>query len=214
MNIVSPSYQIMTPIDREVILQSIEMAGRTCYKSEDKITPDSAAKFVRHILSIGHESVIEHINITVKFWCDRGVTHELVRHRLAAYSQESTRYCNYAKRGEIVVINPCFWNGESEQDHRNRVRWVKAMEFAQNTYLEMVQDGASPQEARSVLPNALKTEIVTTMNLREWRHVMRLRTSNKAHPQMRELMLPLLDEFQQKLPEIFEGINFKGTYVA
>lgn len=195
----------MTTIDGVSILQSIELAGRTCYKSEDKITANSAASFIERIIASGHHSVIEHINITVKFICDRGVTHELVRHRLASYSQESTRYANYSKDKfgkEITVIKPPFWSEDSSE----YAEWRKAMEYAERSYMRLIGIGARPEQARSVLPNSLKTEIVMTCNIREWRHVLNLRCSKEAHPQIREIMLPLLSELHDKVPVVFDDI--------
>ena len=202
MQVVSPSFSIMSMPDGDEVLGHIEAAGRTCYKSEDKMTPDSGAKFVRMILGRGHESVIEHASATVRFICDRGVTHELVRHRLASFSQESTRYANYSKDkfgNEITVIRPLFWKSGTPE----YARWERAMLAAESAYLEMIKAGARPEQARSVLPNSLKTEIVMTANLREWRHVFRLRCSGPAHPQIREIMLPLLDEFARRMPAVF-----------
>lgn len=211
MQIIKPSFIIETPIDGENILKQVEKAGRTAYKAEDKITADSAKKFVRKILDMGHESVIEHYNITIRVICDRGVTHEIVRHRLASYTQESTRYCNYSMGkfgGEIMVIKPCFWDSGNEEDKKKYEIWENAIKSAEKAYLELIKLGASPQEARSVLPNSLKTEIVMTMNLREWRHFFKLRTSNDAHPQMREIAQPLLDEFKRQIPVIFDDIVY------
>lgn len=202
MKILPPSHEILYMPDGDDILKNIEIAGRTCYKSEDKITTDSAAKFVRMILKSGHHSVIEHASITVRFICDRGVTHELVRHRLAAYSQESTRYANYSKDkfgSEISVIKPCFWDEDSEEYKA----WGAAMEAAEKAYLRLIDMGARPEQARSVLPNSLKTEIVMTANIREWRHVFSLRCAKSAHPQIRELLTPLLLELGEKLPVLF-----------
>lgn len=203
MKIISPGHEIMYMPDGDAILKNIELAGRTCYKSEDKITPDSAAAFIRRITRSGHHSVIEHMNITVRFVCDRGVSHELVRHRLASYSQESTRYANYAHEkfgNEITVIRPFFWAEDSPayQD------WLSAVSHAEKIYLKLIGEGASPQEARSVLPNSLKTEVVMTANLREWKHVLRLRCSKAAHPQIREIMLPLLADLHTKVPVVFD----------
>lgn len=211
MKIIKATFVIEDLIDGEEILKKIERAGRTCYKSEDKITVDSAAKFVRMIRDLGHESIIEHEKITVRIICDRGVTHEIVRHRLASYSQESTRYCNYGKSkfgNEITVIEPCFWQSDSPQDKERYEIWEKAIEEAEKAYLKLIELGATPQEARSVLPNSLKTEIVTTMNIREWRHFFKLRTSNAAHPQMREIARPLLDEFKKRIPVLFDDIVY------
>jgi thymidylate synthase (FAD) len=210
MKVIEPSYEIMNPLDRAVILQSIEIAGRTCYKSEDKITEKSASAFVAGIMESGHESVIEHISFSVRFICDRGVTHELVRHRLCAYSQESTRYCNYSKdkHGGVTFIKPCFWQDQNNPKERTKWNtWLQAMEMAEQAYLNLISAGANPQEARSVLPNSLKTEIVTTANLRQWRHILKLRTSAKAHPQIRQIMVPLLGKLKGILPEIYGDIN-------
>ncbi|MFO0793398.1 MAG: FAD-dependent thymidylate synthase [Candidatus Brocadiaceae bacterium] len=211
MQIIKPYFIIETPINGENILKHIEKAGRTAYKTEDKITADSAKAFIKKILDMGHESVIEHYNITVRIICDRGITHEIVRHRIASYTQESTRYCNYSAGkfgGEITVIKPCFWNSGSEADKKKYEVWEKAMKDAEKAYLELINLGASPQEARSALPNSLKTEIVMTLNLREWRHFFKLRTSNTAHPQMREIARPLLDEFKKRVPVIFDDIVY------
>ena len=154
----------------------------------------------------GHLSVIEHQSVTVRVICDRGVSHEIVRHRLASYTQESTRYCNYTKGkfgSEITVIEPCFW---SKDDEKYKV-WKKTIEQIEAGYNKLIELGATPQEARSILPNSLKTEIVITMNLREWRHFFTLRTSPAAHPQMREVAIPLLKEFQRLIPVVFDDIE-------
>lgn len=200
MQIVKPGFTIESPVDGEAILKRIECAGRTCYKSEAKITPDSAREFVKRILSSGHESVIEHESVTVRIICDRGVSHEIVRHRLASYSQESTRYCDYGKAGEIQVIEP------PGLDNHTRLTWEFAIATAEIQYNTLRERGVSPQIARSVLPNALKTEIVCTMNLREWRHFFKLRCSKAAHPQMREIAIPLLAEFVQLIPVVFDDL--------
>lgn len=205
MRVIKPSYEILSLPSREA-LRILELAGRTCYKSEDKMTPETAEPFIARIVKSGHESVIEHASATVRFVCDRGVTHELVRHRLASYSQESTRYANYAKDrfgSEITVIRPCFWQEGSPE----YAAWLSAMESAERAYLSLIQGGAKPQEARSVLPNSLKTEIVMTANMREWRHVFRLRCDAPAHPQIREVMLPLLGEFHERLPVLFADLH-------
>lgn len=203
MEVVEPQVIIETPIYNTFngIYSRLECYGRNAYKSEDKITVNSAEKFIRMVIKRGHESVLEHESITVRFICDRGVTHELVRHRLAAYTQESTRYCDYQKKG-VQVIKPCFWEEGSRMYHI----WATAMKDAEMAYNNLMDLGATPQEARSVLPNSLKTEIVTTMNIREWRHVLRLRTSEAAHPQMREIMNQLLNRFREALPVLFEDI--------
>lgn len=196
--------------------QIIEAAGRTCYKSEDKITDESAGKFVKMIADKGHHSVLEHISASVRLITDRGVTHELVRHRLASYSQESTRYCNYGG-GDVVFIKPVWFKIPAELlpripylpssfSSREERLWSESMILSERYYHDLLKQGQSPQQARSVLPNSLKTEIVMTANLREWRHVFALRCSNAAHPQIRELLLPVYEAFKKRLPEVYEGV--------
>lgn len=205
MKIIKAGYEILTPINREEILAQIEIAARCCYKSEDKITPASGEKLVKRLVKMGHTAMIEHANITVKFTCDRGVSHEIVRHRLASYAQESTRYCNYAKDkfgNEITVIKPFF----AKEGSPEYVEWESAMLHAEKSYFALLDKGWTPQEARSVLPNSLKTEIIVTMNMRAWRHFFQLRTAKESHPQMREVAIPLLAEFAEKLPELFGDI--------
>lgn len=190
-------------MDKE-IMKKLEMCGRTAYKSEDKITEDSAERFVKMLIKLGHESVLEHVNLTCKFYVDRGVSHELVRHRIASFTQESTRYCNYQGEkfgGEITVIQPTGLPLDALPT------WSEAMQNAENSYMKLINAGVSPQMARSVLPNSLKTEVVMTCNLREWRHFFKLRCSPRAHPQMREVACALLKEFKEKLPVIFEDID-------
>jgi len=205
MKIIEPTFEVFDEVNSVEILRRIERCGRVCYKSEDKTTNFSANDFIERIIKSGHESVIEHEKITVKITCDRGVSHEIVRHRIASYSQESTRYCNYSqdKFGrELTLIKPYFWEEESQK----YIIWVNTMQIIEDAYNKLIDDGAKPEEARSVLPNSLKTEIVVTMNLREWRHFFKLRTSNKAHPQMRQIALPLLRYFKELLPPIFKDI--------
>lgn len=205
MKVIRPSFEIMDKIDGKTLLKKIELCGRVCYKSENVITEESSINFVKNIIQSGHESVLEHEKISVRLICDRGVSHEIVRHRIASYSQESTRYCNYSRDkfdGELVFIKPCFWQEESI----NYNIWKHTMEMCETAYLDMIRNGATAQEARSVLPNSLKTEIVMTMNMREWRHFFKLRTSKRAHPQMREITIPLLKAMKEVVPIIFEDI--------
>lgn len=207
MIVIKSSFTFEDIIDGDEILKRIERAGRTCYKSEDKITPESARVFAAHIIKLGHESVLEHEKATVRIVCDRGISHEIVRHRIASYSQESTRYCNYSKdkfSNQITFVEPCFWG--SRDQHEKFSVWKAAMEAAESSYFQLISLGSTPQEARSVLPNSLKTEIVVTMNMREWRHFFRLRTSTAAHPQMVEIAKPMLAEFKIKIPVIFDDI--------
>lgn len=208
MKIINASYEILGDIDGLEMLKAIERAGRTCYKSEEKITDESAIKFVGALVKNKHEAMLEHQSISVKIICDRGVTHELVRHRIASFAQESTRYCNYSKDqfdNEITFIKPCFW----EKDTPSYKVWKTAMEVAESAYLALIKMGTTPQEARSVLPNSLKTEIIITMNLREWMHFFRLRAlgrAGKPHPQMLEVTVPMLEDFKKLIPVIFDSL--------
>lgn len=211
MKIIEPGFEIVDLLDGNEMLKRIERAGRVCYKSEAGITNDSAIRFVKNIIRSGHESVIEHEKITVKIICDRGVSHEIVRHRIASYSQESTRYCNYYAEkfgNELTFIKPYFWN----KDFAKYKIWENTMLYIEKAYMELIEAGAKPQEARSILPNSLKTEIIVTMNLREWRHFFKLRADKAAHPQMRQIALPLLKEFQNEIPVIFDNLIDEEYY--
>ncbi len=210
---VKPEIEIIDMADYQMILKKIERIGRVCYKSEGRIGEGTAERFISGIIKSGHESVIEHESVTVKVICDRGVTHEIVRHRVASYSQESTRYCNYSKdkfQNQISVIDLATGFGydlDDPADRRKYEIWIAAMESAEKYYFEMLSAGASPQEARSILPNSLKTELVMTMNLREWRHFLRLRHTSAAHPQIREIAGQILEVFQKELPAFFGDIE-------
>lgn len=205
MIIVNPSAFIIAAPDGMDLLTQIEAAGRTCYKSEDKITDESCIKFVKNVLARGHEAVIEHGAITARFICDRGVSHEIVRHRLAAYCQESTRYCNYGQEkhgGQVTFVKPSFWD-EGDVEYG---LWLGACQCAEKYYLDMLARGATPQQARSVLPNSVKTEVVMTANPREWRHFFKMRTPETAHPDMRVVANQLLAEFQQRFSVLFDDL--------
>jgi thymidylate synthase (FAD) len=213
MKIVNASHEVILPYRdwktaHDTILRMIEKAGRTCYKSEDKITPESASKFVRNIIKHGHEAMLEHASLTVRFIVDRGVSHELVRHRVASYAQESTRYCNYSQDkfgNEITVVRPLWLKDGLAKD-----LWETACENAEESYFSLLAEGWTPEEARTVLPNSLKTEVVMTANMREWRHFFRLRAlgeTGKPHPQMEEVALSLLSDLQIHLPELFEDLR-------
>ena len=264
MKLIKASTEIITPINGEEILKRIELAARTCYKSEDKIGTfkicngckaynsdgqmisvieeckygkvfehkfctaqnEKVIGIVSHIDLVNrliqnkHEAMLEFGgNVTVKFICDRGVSHELVRHRLASFAQESTRYCNYGKDEHISFIIPSWmnWNeGECTKatysyinvGHDGHNTWLNAMLDAEDRYNTLIKKGQSPQQARSVLPNSLKTEINVSANIREWRHILKLRIANAAHPDMQYLMRPLLDEFKEQIPILFNDINY------
>lgn len=212
-------YHIETEINGRELLKQIETVGRTCYKSEDKITEESATNFVRALIKNGHEAMIEHNSITVRFTCDRGVSHEIVRHRIASYGQESTRYCNYSNDkfsneistidiAEGIALDTKMKNYTPEQIQIIMDEWLSAMEDAERHYNKMIELGATAQIARGVLPTSVKTEIVVTMNLREWRHFFKLRAHISAHPQMRQLALPLLADFKAQIPCVFDDLEF------
>ena len=207
MKIIEASVEIWNPEEElRDIPRRIERAGRVCYKSEGKITEGSADTFCRGIIKRGHEAVLEHSSVTVKFIVDRGVSHEIVRHRVASFCQESTRYCNYSKDqfcSEITVIKPIFFN-EGTPGYRI---WEESCKQAESQYFNLLNYGCSPQEARAVLPNSLKTEVVMTANIREWRHFLKLRCSQAAHPQIREVSLKLLELFKEYIPVLFEDIE-------
>jgi len=248
MKLIKPSYRIETPINGEEILIAIEAAGRTAYKSEGKIEileqrtniggkeysriGISAHEFLSKLLKRGHEAPLELGGmINVRFICDRGVTHELVRHRLASFVQESTRYCNYANGKDIEFIIPSWldikegvYNLNKDYDNFSEydgtLTWLDSInkdEIKYNNLVNQINPKTgkvdlrfrkwSPQEARSILPNSLKTEIVIGANIREWRYILRLRTAEGVHPQMRELMCPLLEDFKKQIPILFDDIK-------
>jgi len=205
MRVIDTYYTILGKVDGVEMLKRIEFAGRVCWKSEDKITDRSYEPFVRKILSKAHESVMEHEKLSVVFVCDRGITHEIVRHRIASYSMESTRYCNYAQDkfgNELTFIRPSYW----AQDSKLYALWEAQMRQVEQAYFQMIELGAAPQEARAILPHSLKAELVATMNLRQWRHFFKMRGAKEAHPQIRELVLPLLAECKTLIPVVFDDI--------
>lgn len=208
MKIIEPSFRWLDGKipDGAAILRRIATAGRVCYQSEPNT---SDAFFVSKLIHRGHESVLEHAILSVRIICDRGVSHELVRHRIASYSQESTRYCNYSKDkfgNELTFIRPP-WVDLRDPDDWASVRWCNAMESASEAYFDLLNDEWTPEQARSVLPNSLKTEIVVTMNLREWRHFFRLRCAPAAHPQMRQIANMMLNGFRETVPVIFDDLG-------
>ena len=219
MKVLKAGYEIINKdkINGMDILKTIEKVGRTCYKSEDNITEDSAVKFVRNLINRGHEAMIEFANITVKFTCDRGVSHEIVRHRVSSFAQESTRYCSYNKDKFDSSVSYIDINEGIKLDTKMKNmdefnlslifnEWLLACKESENHYLKMLELGATPQIARSVLNNSTKTEINMSANLREWRHFFKLRCDKAAHPQMREITIPLLLELNELIPVVFEDI--------
>ena len=207
MNIVEQSHEIITDISEGGVkeLELIERCGRIAYQSHKK-NPNHdfviTKKFVRGLIKLGHESVLEHGSMTVIFVTDRAVANELVRHRIASYTQESTRYCDYDKMG-LTFIRPV----DVPRETMRTSRWYAECGQDEWTYNAMRVEGKKPEEARAILPLCLKTEIAVTTNWREWRHILRLRTERHAHPQMRALMLPLLEELKARIPVLFDDIK-------
>ena len=228
MKIIQAHYEIQTPISEGGIeeLKLIEKVARTCYKSEDKITEDgeSAKKIISNLINVNHEAMLEHSFLSVRFWIDRAIATEVVRHRLFSFAQESTRYVNYSKDKygneiNVIDINPCLANDpkmknvDSDALGAVYVEWLKAMEDSEKHYMNMIELGASPQTARSVLPNSTKTELNVSGNYREWRHFFKLRCDKAAHPQIREVAIPLLKELQRKIPIIFDDIVVDEDFI-
>lgn len=228
MVIVKAGYEILAMPGALSVLDRVNEYGRVCYKSENPDRLIEKEIFLRNLVKRGHESVLEHVSFTVKFICDRGVSHELVRHRIASYSQESTRFCNYGKKEHVTFVKPCFFpevpegemtfedftkmlvSGEGYDDLQASTTWLCSMLDAERAYLQLLAKGCSPQEARSVLPNSLKTEVVVTMNLRSWRNFFKLRavgTAGRPHPQMLEITVPLLAEVKQRIPVVFDDLE-------
>lgn len=232
MKIIKPSFEFIENIDGFKILKNLELAGRVCYKSEEAITQyDSCYRFIAGIIKRGHETILEHEKVTVRIICDRGISHELVRHRIMSPSQESTRFIRY---DEVVFIKPCFlpdcpegivtadflkfdnidnYYGDKHISE-NTKDWLEVMFLCERNYKYMIESGMKPQEARSVLPNSLKTELVITANLREWRHIFKLRaigTTGTPNEQMLEIMVPMLQEFQKNIPVVFDDLIIKNN---
>lgn len=210
MQLIEQSHEILflspTP------LQDIELAGRTCYKSEDLITSDSAPKFVGMLRDKGHHAMLGFGFMTVRFITNRGVTHELVRHRLCSFAQESTRYCNYGGKG-MEFIRPVwcrdpydYFDKKTVELNRMSTTFLRSLQCAEEAYNQLLLQGWKPQQAREVLPNAIKTEIAVQANLREWRHIFSLRCDPAAHPQMVALMRPLLKEVKERIPVLYDDI--------
>lgn len=205
MKIAKLKWKFDSGVNGRRILRAIERAGRKCYKSEAKITDDSAPAFVAKIIKSDHHSVLEHQSITIDVTCNRGLSHETVRHRIAAYSQESTRYCNYSKGrfGEQITLIPMLVG----LSHAQVERRLDLYRLIEHVYQAELREGVKPQQARDNLPICLKTEIMITYNLRQWRHFFGMRTTFAAHPQMRELVRPMLARFRRKVPVVFDDVG-------
>lgn len=206
VRIIKPCVEVITPIDGEQILKHLEVCGRTCYKSADKITPESARIFINNLVKMRHESVLEHFSITVRFTCDIGVYKDLTRHRIASFSIESTRYCNYSKGkfgSELKVIEPC----HIKKDSPEYAIWLETMEYIEKQYIKMSEmEGVRPDQLRMILPHSTAAEVCMTANIREWRHVFALRCAKAAHPSVQEVTKMLLKIFHAKIPVLFDDL--------
>lgn len=205
MNLVEPYARLMDVPDRQAgvqLLRKIEWCGRISHRSEEAQTDDSWARFLRAVVvGKGDWSIVEHASATVDALIDRGITHEWVRHRIGAYTQESTRFVNYEKKMPASFVMPIGLTAEQQAE------WLRGVEVAEQSYKGLVAYGCAPQIARSVFPNALASRLVVTYNLRNWRHFFLMRTTREAHPQMRQVTIPLLREFQERIPVLFDDIE-------
>lgn len=210
VKIIEPSFEILTPIDGNQILKHIEKCGRTCYQSYENETEDtsSAEKMIKMLIKMGHESVLEHFLITIKAKIDIGNYKDITRHRFASFSIESTRFCNYSKGkfgNELTVISPCNMDKNSGIYHT----WLKTMNDIEKAYIDMSEMGAKPDQLRMILPHSLAAEVTMSANLREWRHIFKMRCQKAAHPSVRQIMLQVLNEFKKQIPVIFDDLIFE-----
>lgn len=210
MKIIEPWIEI-EQFDGKKIMKNIERACRTCYRSEGLITEDSYKKLLKNCINRGHESVLEHEKITVRMCVDIGVYKDLTRHRFGSFSIESTRYCNYGKDkfdNEIKFIQPC----NIDEDTDLYAFWQHAMERIELNYIHMSNNGATPDQMRMILPHSTAAEVTMTANIREWRHILDLRTKKMTHPSIRQVLIPLLLKFKAEMPELFEGIEYDTDF--
>lgn len=206
MRIIDPSHSWIQLPTRGTVYSMIAAAMRNCYRAELNAMPATDEEMVEKAIKRGHLSVIEFATASVNIICDRGVSHELVRHRIAGFAQESTRYCNYSgeKFGrELTFIRPSWAHGPNIEDNPFYQDWLAHMFVCEKTYMNMLDHGASPQEARAVLPNSLATKIAVTANMREWGHIFKMRCDMPAHPDMRHSMNPILIDMVAAYPTIF-----------
>ena len=192
------------------IMKNIERACRTCYRSENFITEESYKKLLKNCINRGHESVLEHEKITVRMTCDIGVYKDLTRHRFGSFSIESTRYCNYSKDkfdNNIKFIEPIYFDdGDKGQ------LWADTMMEIESQYMKMATAGCTPDEMRMILPHSTAAEVTMTANIREWRHILDLRTKKMTHPAIRQLLIPLLLKFQEDMPELVGPLEYDETF--
>lgn len=209
MKIVNPWIEV-EKIDGIKIMKKLEKACRTCYRSEGSITEDSYKNLLKNCINRGHESVLEHEKVTIRMYCDIGVYKDLTRHRFGSFSIESTRYCSYDKDkygNEIKCINPSYI-----KDTKIYEEWKKSMEEMEKHYMKMKEFSATTDMCRLILPHSAAAEVTMTADIREWKHILELRTSNKSHPAIRQLLIPLLKYFKKEMPEIFDGVDYDKDF--
>lgn len=209
MKIIEPRIEV-EEFDGKQIMKRIEKACRTCYRSEDKITEDSYKNLLKNCINRGHESVLEHEKISIRMTCDLGVYKDLTRHRIASFSIESTRYCNYSKDkfdNQLKFIEPC-----NIENSNNLATWKECMKNIEVYYNLMANNNAKPDELRLLLPHSIAAEVCMTANIREWKHILSLRTTNHVHPSIQQLMIPLLLKFKEEMPEIFDTVEYNKDF--
>ena len=209
MRLVEPWIKV-EKIDGVKIMKRIERACRTCYRSEGKITEDSYKQLLKNCITRGHESVLEHEKVTVRIYNDVGSYKDLTRHRFASFSVESTRYCSYDKDkygNEISFINPIYI-----EDKEVYEVWKKTMQEIENGYIQMKKLGATTDMCREVLPHSVAAEYTMTANIREWKHILSLRTTKHVHPYIRQVLIPLLKYFKEQMPDIFDEIEYDEEF--
>lgn len=210
MKIIEPSIQVEN-VDYKQIMKNLERACRTCYRSEGKITEESYKTLLKNCINRGHESILEHEKVTIRMMCDIGVYKDLTRHRIASFSIESTRYCNYGKDkfdNQIKFIKPVNMDEGTELYKK----WYSTCEIIEKNYVEMSNLGATPDQLRMLLPHSTAAEVTMTANIREWKHIFSLRCTNHTHPAVEQLMIPLLLKFKKEMPEIFENIKYDEAF--
>lgn len=210
MQLIEPKIEV-EKINGKEIMKRIERACRTCYRSEEKITEESYKTLLKNCITRGHESVLEHEKVTIRMTCDVGVYKDLTRHRIASFSIESTRYCNYGKdkfNSEVKFMKPC----NIDEGTEVYKLWKNTCENIEKNYIEMSKLGAAPDELRMILPHSTAAEVTMTANIREWKHILLLRTSNHTHPSIRQLLIPLLLYFKKVMPEIFEDVPYDTNF--
>ena len=209
MRIVEPWIKV-EKIDGKKIMKRIERACRTCYRSEGKITEDSYKNLINNCITRGHESVLEHEKVTVRIYSDVGSYKDLTRHRFASFSVESTRYCSYDKDkygNEIAFMNAVYIENKEMYE-----TWKKTMQEIENSYIEMKKLGATTDMCRELLPHSTAGEYTMTANIREWKHILSLRTTKHVHPSIRQVLIPLLKYFKEEMPEIFGDVEYDEDF--